>query len=163
MRQHGNAGTWKLVLLAGLAGGAAEILWVALYSGVGATSGTMVARQVTASVWPTAADWASAPALGIAIHMALALVLAAALVPLLLRFASRHAGSGMIMAGAAAALALVWAVNFFIVLPLLNPAFMTLMPYGATLVSKLLFGAVTASVIMRRAPRQGAARGNFGN
>jgi hypothetical protein len=34
----------------------------------------------------------------------------------------------------------VWVLNFFLVLPWLNPAFVALLPYGVTLVSKLLFG-----------------------
>lgn len=162
MKQDGNTRTWRTVLLAGLAGGAAEVLWVTLYSGISATSGQTIARQVTATFWPPAADWAFAPALGIAIHMALALALAAALVPLLLRFAAQYPAPGAVMAGATAALALVWAVNFFLVLPVLNPAFVTLLPYGATLISKLLFG-VTMAWMLLRAPRRATAKRDFTN
>lgn len=138
-------------LFAGLCGGLAEIAWIALYSSATSTNGIEVARQVTVSFWPTAGEWTFAPVLGIAIHMALALALASALVPLLLRFAAQYPGPGAVMAGATAALALVWAVNFFLVLPVLNPAFVTLMPYGATLTSKLLFGATIARVTTQRA------------
>lgn len=158
MKRDDSIVTGKLILLAGLAGGAAEVLWVALYSGVTGTSAMAVARQVAASVWPAAADWASAPVLGIAIHMALALALAAAFVPFLLCFAARHPGPGTIMAGATAVLVLVWAVNFFLILPVLNPAFVTLMPYGTTLTSKLLFGATIAWVTTQRAPLRDTAR-----
>jgi len=157
MRQDGNAGTWKLVLLAGFAGGAAEILWIALYSWVTATSGTMVARQVTASVWPAVAEWAYAPALGIAIHMALALALAAAIVPLLLHFVARPPEGKTIVLGAVSVLAVVWVVNFFLVLPWVNPTFIALMPYGATLTSKLLFGAAAGAALRCAVPA--AARG----
>ena len=152
MKLHDSIGTWKLILIAGLTGGAAEVLWVALYNGATGTSAMTVARQVAASAWPAAADWASAPVLGIAIHMALALALAAAFVPFLLRIAARHPEPGAIVAGATATLAIVWAVNFFIVLPLLNPSFVTLMPYGATLTSKLLFGVTMGWVLLQGAP-----------
>jgi hypothetical protein len=44
------------------------------------------------------------------------------------------------------ALATVWAVNFLVVLPYLNPGFVDLLPYSVTLVSKLLFGVSAATV-----------------
>ena len=37
-------------------------------------------------------------------------------------------------------------MNFFIVLPVINPAFVTLVLYGASLVSKILFGFAAAFV-----------------
>lgn len=45
---------------------------------------------------------------------------------------------------AVAALSGVWGINFFVVLPTLNPVFITLMPYGITLISKMLFGIAMA-------------------
>jgi hypothetical protein len=45
---------------------------------------------------------------------------------------------------AAAALAAVWAVNFLLILPSVNPAFTALLPPAATFVSKLLFGVCMA-------------------
>ena len=139
---------WKLIALGGLAGGTAEVLWVTLYATATGISATEVARQFTASLWAEAANWSTAPALGIAIHMALALVLAALCAPLLLRIA-RHAPPAAITILGVGALTLVWAVNFFLVLPTLNPAFVGLMPYAATLVSKMLFGYAMASVLRR--------------
>lgn len=156
-RNHG-IGIGKLVLLAGLAGGMAEILWVALYSALTATSAAAVARQVAASIWPAAGQWAFAPALGILIHLALAVALAAALVPLLARFAARPPRRGAIVAGATAALVLVWAVNFFVVLPLLDPAFVKLMPYAVTLASKALFGLTLGWVLLQRVPARARTR-----
>jgi len=156
MKRDGNTGTWKLILLAGIAGGAAEVLWVMFYSSITAVSGTTVARQVTATLWPAAAEWALAPAVGIFIHMALALALAAAFVPLLLRFASWHPGPGAMVTAATAALAVVWAVNFLILLPTINPDFVRLMPSGATLFSKLLFGLAMASFLQWRVSRSEA-------
>jgi hypothetical protein len=45
-------------------------------------------------------------------------------------------------------LAAVWLVNFTVVLPALNPAFVTLLPLWATLISKLLFGAAMTAVLL---------------
>lgn len=157
MKRDDSIGTGKLILLAGLAGGAAEVLWVALYSGFTGTSAMTVARQVAASVWPAAADWASAPVLGIAIHMALALALAAAIVPLLLHFVAAPPEGKSIVLGAVSVLAVVWVVNFFLVLPWVNPTFIALMPYGVTLTSKLLFGAAAGAALRCAVPA--AARG----
>lgn len=53
------------------------------------------------------------------------------------------------------ALTIVWGINFFVVLPLLSPyfvdlnrSFVELIPYPASLTSKLMFG-LTAAVVLR--------------
>jgi hypothetical protein len=43
------------ILIAGLAGGIAEILWVLAYSAVAPVAAAEVAREVTASIVPVAA------------------------------------------------------------------------------------------------------------
>ena len=43
-----------------------------------------------------------------------------------------------------AALVSVWAVNFFVVLPTISPAFVHLAPYSVSLMSKVLFGLAAA-------------------
>jgi hypothetical protein len=125
---------------AGAAGGTAEMLWVAAYSAAAPASGLEVARQVAATVLPATAGLSSAPLIGVLIHMALSIALGLALAKLLLgRLAPRH-GCGALIAAALGTLAAVWAINFFVILPLLNPAFVTLLPFAVTLASKLLFG-----------------------
>jgi hypothetical protein len=42
-----------------------------------------------------------------------------------------------------------FAPNFLLVLPLLNPRFLALMPYAATLASKALFGLAMGAVLAR--------------
>lgn len=132
------------ILLAGLAGGAAEILWVALYSVFAQASGGEIARQVTASLWPSLASGAFAVPAGIAIHLALSLALGAFFAAAIWLPFARQRGGAVTQACAVIALAGVWAVNFFIILPALNPAFVMLVPYGVTLFSKLLFGIAMA-------------------
>lgn len=157
-RIDGSRSVLTIGLLAGLAGGAAEVAWVGLYSNVMETGGMIVAQQVTASVVPAAAALPSAPLLGIAIHMLLSVALGLAFAATIWRLAAPRLGSAAFMATAAGALALVWAFNFFVVLPVLNPAFVTLMPYGITLTSKVLFGIAMGSVLLNASPRGIPAR-----
>lgn len=154
MTSHPQTNVSRLIALGGLAGGAAEVLWVTMYALAGEVSAAEVARQVTASVWPAAAAWTIAPALGIAIHMILAVALAAVCAPLLMRFTAHRSAPAALVFVSLIALTTVWAVNFFIVLPVLNPAFIQLMPYAATLASKMLFGLTMAAVLHRGARRR---------
>ena len=50
------------------------------------------------------------------------------------------------MAVAAGVLACIWAVNFLLLLPVVNAQFAALLPYSVSLGSKLLFGAAMAGV-----------------
>ncbi len=69
---------WRPVLLAGVGGGLAEVLWVAFYTALTPISAIEVARQITASVFPAFAIAAVAPLLGVGIHLLLSLLLAIA-------------------------------------------------------------------------------------
>lgn len=137
------------ILVAGLAGGIAEILWVLAYSAVAPVAAAEVAREVTASIVPVAAAWAVAPAIGVALHLALSIALAYAFVTAL----GGMAPGARTVPLAVAALVAVWAFNFLVLMPLLDMRFATLMPYAATLLSKVLFGVAMGSVLARSAPR----------
>ncbi len=123
---------------AGIAGGLAEVGWISLYALVTGTDAAVVARGVTDTVGMTLPSVAG----GIAIHMTIAAILGmavtAALAPLRLAGARLYG----VLAGTLAA---VWAVNFMIVLPLTNPAFVDLVPLSVSFVSKLLFGIAAAA------------------
>lgn len=143
-----KSGTSSLVLGAGLAGGIAEIVWVGLVGSQAAGGAGEVARQVTASVLPGAGTLAVAPFAGVVIHLLLSVFLAFAFWRLVWRpFASQltPVEAGLCGLGSLAA---VWLVNFIVVLPALNPAFVTLLPLWATLISKLLFGAAMTAVLL---------------
>lgn len=136
-----------VALLAGLCGGLAEMGWIALYSSASSTSAVGVAREITATVFSTAAYAPWAPLAGIGIHLALSVVLGLAFLLALLGF-SRTAPTGpAVWISAVVALTGIWAVNFLWVLPALNPAFVTLMPYAVTLASKVLFAIAMAGVL----------------
>ena len=134
----------QYALFAGLAGGLAEILWIALYTSLTSGSGVEVARQVTVTLFPSAAALPAAPLIGIAIHLALSAALAVVFVRVVwIPFANRMAGSASVIIAVTALIA-IWGINFFVILPAVNPSFATLMPYGITLISKVLFGAAMA-------------------
>ena len=56
-----------------------------------------------------------------------------------------------------ASLATVWAINFFIVLPVISAPFVHLVPYSVSLMSKLLFGIAAAETLRRCAVAQRAS------
>src|SRR5579864_6092449 len=107
--------TIRTGVLAGAAGGLAEIAWVTLYAGVTGADPAVLARGVTSAAGVTALLPAAPAALGIGVHMALAVTLGVVLaLGWQLLSANRPANPYPFML---AALAAVWAVNFFVVLP----------------------------------------------
>lgn len=132
----------RIVIIAGLAGGMIEVFWVSLYSSFSSVSIAEIGRQVTASLFPIATSSAIAPTLGLFIHLSLSLGLALLFISMVLKPVFKRYGKPGIMISSMITLALVWKINFFIVLPLLNPTFIGLMPLMITFISKLLFGAV---------------------
>lgn len=130
---------WMTALIAGLSGGLAEIVWVGLYSHWSGLDGSAVARQITASVSLTTEHPAS-PLLGVLIHMMLSLAVAAAYALVVWRPLVSHLDLMRSIATAVLVLVAIWAANFFLLLPILHPGFISLMPYPVTLVSKILFG-----------------------
>lgn len=149
---------FKRFLLAGLCGGVAEMLWVALYGALAPASGAEVARQVAASVFPAAANLPLAPQLGVAVHLLLSLALGVAFGAAIWAPFAKDRGAAVAVASAVSALAAVWAVNFLVILPVLNPAFVFLLPYEVTLTSKALFGLAMGGVL--HAGRRRKARGD---
>jgi hypothetical protein len=130
------------VAVAGAAGGAAEVLWIGLVAAVLGIDGSRIAQAVTTTVLPSfETSWAAW--LGLGIHFLLSLALAAVFAPVV----ARRLRGAVLVAAAVGALGLVWALNFFVLLPALNPAFTTLLPLQVTLASKLLFGAVMGLVL----------------
>jgi len=140
-------------LIAGFAGGAAEIAWIALYAQLSGTDAAAVAGGVTASLFPALGAGGVAVPLGIALHIGLALMLGMALAVGLRQALPGLRRSWVEPATVVAALVAVWAVNFLVVLPAINPGFVALVPPLAGLVSKVLFGAAAAGVFYYRTRR----------
>ncbi len=131
-------------LLAGILGGAAEVVWVSVFSAISGGSAAQVARGVTETVTPALASGPLAVPFGLAVHFGLAAALGIAVALVLRRLFPALAGSWREFALIVLALAGIWAMNFLVILPQVNPAFVTLLPMWASLTSKLLFGIAAA-------------------
>jgi hypothetical protein len=139
--------TIRLGAIAGAAGGLAEIAWVTLYAGATGANPAMLARGVTTAVGVSALLPDNAVALGVTVHMAIAVALGVALAFAWKTMTSLRPQAIGLFPFMAAALAGVWAINFFVVLPTVSPAFVQMVPYSVSLVSKLLFGVAAAGVL----------------
>jgi len=163
------ARTAKYGVLIGIAGGIAEVIWIVCYGSLAGGDITDVARAISATaswVLPDIPFVAMPIFSGIAIHMLASAGIGVALVFVwrgLAAYRPAWASEYVFMLGA---LAVVWAFNFFVVLPLISPAFVDLhrvfvelVPYPASLISKLLFGLAGAVVLRsdagQAAPRRG--------
>ncbi len=126
-----------------------EIGWISIYSYISSISAPNVARQISATILPYTADLYYAPMLGIFIHLVLSLILAMFFYVIILKHTVRRYGTLGVILSSLMTLGMVWAINFLIVLPILNPSFISLMPYIVTLISKLLFGAAMGWVLVK--------------
>ena len=130
--------------LAGLAGGLAEIVWIWTYAALTNSDASILARSVTDTMQ---FRQSISPVLsGVGIHMALAVFLGIA-VAIAMRSAADDLQGIRLYAAVTAALVVVWAVNFFVVLPIINPQFVAVVPYTVSFVSKVLFGVAAAGTL----------------
>lgn len=136
------------VLLAGLAGGAFELAWVGLWTTLTRQSGAAVAREISTAVYAPLGQASHAALIGIGIHFALSMALATLFVGLAWRPLARRFGGLGVLAGACLALTGVWAFNFLVLLPWLDPAFVALLPLPVSAISKFGFGAVMGAFLM---------------
>jgi hypothetical protein len=139
----------KLAIYSGFVGGLLEALWVMVFSLFNPLTIGTVGREITNSVIPSLAASPSAPIIGLGIHFALSFLVAAGFIALLYRpFLAKQSRKALIVSSMVT-LTAIWAVNFFVLLPAINPTFVTLIPYMMTFVSKLLFGYGMANVIYK--------------
>ena len=144
----GFSEAFKRAVIAGAAGGLAEVIWVSLYAAVTGGDAAIVARGVTTAVGVSALLPASAVGMGVTVHMVLAVLLGLPIMALWQAVGRRQGMTGGYVA-VLAALAGVWAFNFFVALPAISPAFITMLPYAVSLTSKLLFGLAAAETLRR--------------
>jgi hypothetical protein len=134
-------------VIAGSAGGLTEIVWVTLYGGATGTSPAMLARGITTAAGASALFPAASVALGVTLHMGIAVMLGITLAFVWRTLSMYRAAVGP-FPFMVAALAGIWAINFFVVLPIVSPAFIHMVPYPVSLISKVLFG-LAAAVVFR--------------
>lgn len=135
----------KLAVVAGAAGGMAEVFWISVATTVLGMDGWTVARAVGASLAPTLLSSSFTPWMGLLIH----LLLSVALGILFVQTIGHRLRPALLFTAALTSLAAVWAFNFMVLLPLISPSFVTLLPHPVTLISKLLFGLAMAAVLVR--------------
>ena len=134
---------------------------VSVYSAATPLDASDVARGVTETLMPSVGSSTLAIPLGLGIHMVLAVILGIALTAVL-RSAEARLGGALPQLGMSVGILLViWAVNFLVVLPELNPAFVSLLPYAVSAASKTLFGLTVVAVYRfgRWEPPQGSGQG----
>ncbi len=140
--------TARIGAIAGAAGGLAEIAWITLYATATGGNAAMLAQGVTTAAGVTALLPAVSVILGVVVHMALAVMLGVALA-FVWRALSTTSPTGSMnpYPFTLTVLASIWAVNFFVVLPIVSPVFIHMVPYAVSLTSKLLFGLAAAEVL----------------
>jgi hypothetical protein len=130
-------------VLIGAAGGLAEVVVVSLSGTATGVDIETVGRYVASAVRLDAGSaWT-----GLAVHMCLAIVLGVAIMFAWNLVKSRKSGMVALYSFMMATLAVVWAINFFVALPVVSPAFVTLLPLGLTFLSKLMFGCAAAMTL----------------
>jgi hypothetical protein len=132
--------------IAGLTGGVAEIGWITLYQHLVGHDAVTVALGVTKTVMPGLASGPAGLTMGLTIHIVLSIALGVAVGTAIPRLLPSVAGTALEPVVVIAALVGAWAMNFLVVLPVINPEFVALVPYGVSLGSKVLFGFAAAFV-----------------
>ncbi len=153
-----DMGRWKLGAFAGLAGGAAEIGWILLYSGLSNVDRSSIAQGVTATFSTSVAMSSAGVSLGVLIHMVIAILLGIAIALLSRKFLPDVRSALLEPCFVIAGLMGVWALNFYLLLPVINPDFVHLLPLEASLASKVLFGLAAALVLSVSTGRRGEHR-----
>jgi hypothetical protein len=125
----------------------AEIAWVALYAGVTGGDAAILAQGVTSAAGVSALLPSSPVMLGIIVHMSLAVIVGILLASAWRELREQWPSLRSPYSFALAALAGIWALNFFVLLPIVSPAFVHLVPYTISLTSKLLFGIAAAAAL----------------
>jgi hypothetical protein len=137
-------------VVAGVAGGLAEIAWVTLYAGATGADPAILARAVTTAAGVSALFPSAPAAMGVVIHLLLAVALGIALSFGWRALSARRRDIASPFPFMLATLTGVWAVNFFVLLPGISPTFIHLVPYSVSLVSKVLFGLAAAEAFRRQ-------------
>lgn len=137
-------------VIAGAAGGLAEIAWVTLYAQATGGNAAVLARGVTSAAGVSALLPQSPVALGVAVHMTLAVALGVALAATWRALRTHKVAAVGPYPFMVTALAGVWATNFFVILPIVSPSFVHAVPYAVSLTSKLLFGLAAAAALQWR-------------
>ena len=110
---------------------------------------SLVAEEITRSFLPQIAGF-SAGMTGLIMRYVLSVLIAGVVAMTLLRMLASRIDVLAVLVVSGTALVGIWAINVFVILPMINADFVTLMPYTVTLVSKLGFGIAMGWVFVVR-------------
>ena len=139
---------FRWLFIAGLCGGLAEVLWIGAYCLIYDIHLSMIGTAISATVFPGSELSSYAPYAGLGIHLVLSIALALGFGTIAWPYIGTVLGNTGTMILSIATLALVWKVNFYLVLPVLNPDFINMFPIGITLISKLIFGTAMGLTLL---------------
>lgn len=143
-RKNTSIGSWiKAGCVAGFAGGLAEVAVMGLYSWVAGLSGMTILQLITASFASKEFAFGATGAFdGLMIHFVLSVIIGAAfgILQYIIHKDRKTVSYQITAASGVVALCGIWAFNFFVLLPEINPAFVAYVSYAPSFVSKLSFG-----------------------
>ena len=145
--------------LAGLVGGVAEIVWISIAHVFGGTSPVGVARAIAGTLGHSSTSATSTALMGASIHLALAGLLGGVMYMVWIRLMKPSKSRVSIMVFSIATLKAVWAINFYLVLPNLDPGFIVKVPVVNGLISKLSFAVAFCASIRAIELRKEASAG----
>jgi uncharacterized membrane protein YagU involved in acid resistance len=135
---------WKLVFWSGLIAGLSEIIWITLYCLATNTNGFHIAHRITETVFPSLPYSNHSLVLGILIHFTLSLLSSIAFIRTLWLPFTRHYHKSVTLIFGALLGMILWMLNFWVILPLINKSFVRSLPHAITLISELIFGVTLA-------------------
>ena len=133
-------------LLAGLAGGAAEVLWIFALGVAGKIDAASVTSAVALTLVPGATPSSLLPALALGIHLGLSALLGLVFGALAWHFLPDGYTPHMYLAGTMLLLS-IWAMNFFVVLPLIGNPLAAAISLPLSFVSKALFALAMVATL----------------
>ena len=130
----------RLAFFSGFAGGMAEVVFILLYSQFTKTDPIVIGSEITRSFSHFYETGLVAALSGLFIHFALSFITALFFITVIMPLFKLTYSKNRILSTGLIYLAIIWSVNFLILLPKINMVFVELFPYIITLTSKLLFG-----------------------
>jgi hypothetical protein len=134
--------------IAGLIGGLVEFGWVTLYADITGEDPHQFAPGIVSAAAVRALLPGRPPSfLSVVVNLLFAVILGIVLTLAWRALVAEKPTLTNPLPFALAALGVVWAINFFVLLPIIRPEFVHLVPYGVSLTSSLLYGATVAAVL----------------
>lgn len=128
---------------AGLAGGIAEVVFMSVYGSFSGMSGERLLSLITYTFFDAAFSYGALGAVsGLAIHLVLSAIIGVFFGAFMyaLHGGADRASYGRVAVSGIVILIGIWAFNFFVLLPKINPQFVSYVPLTAAFFSKLMFG-----------------------